>query len=134
MGFWRRRRAGHTEPDAHGGLGADPAGYLKLDAEPIAYWGFAADTADSWVHGQLLLRADGVLLRRYGGDSYSKGMTTYSYHPWGVVAWWPGVTDRDEAISLLRSHGYDLYKPGPVPPEQDSAGPFSHSPGTAEPI
>ena len=102
-------------------------------AEPIAHWGFAADTAESWVWGQLLLCADGVLLSRYGGSGYD-GMTTYRYRPWGEVTWWPGITDRDEAIRTLRGRGYDLTEPGPVPPDQDSAGPFPGPPKRAEPI
>jgi hypothetical protein len=129
MGFWRRRRTERAKLIAH-----DKSGPAELGAEPIAHWGFAAGTEHSWVHGQLLLRADGVLLRRYGGDSYSGGMTTYSYRPWDVVPWWPGTTDPNEAIGLLRRQGYDLYKPDPVPPDQDSAGPFPYTPGSAEPI
>ncbi len=126
MGFWGKRKK-QAVPTEWRIRSLEPI-------EPVGYWGFAADTAESWVTGQLLLLPDGVLLRRYGGSSYGGGETTYRYGAWEPVTWWPGIADRDQAIGALRSTGYDLYEPGPVPLGEKTAGPFPGSPGPATPI
>lgn len=84
-------------------------------------WRFAADTEHSWVTGELLLRGDGVLLRRYGGDSRRGGVTTWRFGAWQVVAWWPGETDPDAAVRRLRERAYDLYDASPDPIDADEA-------------
>ncbi|EOD59701.1 hypothetical protein [Amycolatopsis vancoresmycina] len=126
MGFWGRRK---KKPDL-----TEWRVTALEPIEPVAHWGFAADTADSWVTGQLLLLPDGVLVRRYGGSRYGGGETTYQYGAWELVTWWPGITGRDEAIGALRGAGYDLYEPDPVPPGERTAGPFPGAPDPATPI
>jgi hypothetical protein len=51
------------------------------------------DLGGGFVCGELLLRSDGVLLRRYGG-SYRAGQIAWKYGPWDKVAWWTGEADR----------------------------------------
>lgn len=117
--------------DADTNLQADP-----LQGATVAgYWDwvydFDGDYGGGFVTGQFLLRSDGVLLRRGGGSSYSKGATTYSYREWVRAGEWePGV---DPAVVIASLKGmYSLAKPSPVPPDQRTAGPFPGSPEPAE--
>jgi hypothetical protein len=104
-------------------------------AELVAHWGFVFDMDDSegggFVSGELLLRSDGVLLRRYGTDYYSDGRTTWRYGPWTPMPRWTGESDPDEAMRLLKADGYGLCPPH-VPIDQQEAGPFPGMPGPAE--
>lgn len=107
-----------------------------MDALPegtavVARWGFVADTEHSWVTGEVLVRSDGVLLRRYGGSSSRGGRTTWRFHAWEPVGWWPGETDADAALRVLKGRGYDLSAPSPVPVDEDEAGPFDGYPEAA---
>jgi len=90
----------------------------------VGWWGFVTDTDDSWVTGELLLRRDGTLLRRYGGGSYKDGHTWWRFNDWEPVGWWPGHTDVNVAIRALKAKAYDLCEPGPVPINERTAGPF----------
>ena len=107
---------------------------VEADAVVRGRWGFAADTDHSWVTGELLLRGDGVLLRRYGGDSRRGGVTSWRFSAWQVVSWWPGEADPDAAVQRLKQHAYDLYEPSPVPIDATEAGPVAGHPGPARPV
>lgn len=60
------------------------------------------DLGGGFVTGELLLRADGVLLRRQtlffptGDGSLSEG-----FGPWEEVTWWEGETDPQRAAIVL---------------------------------
>jgi hypothetical protein len=64
----------------------------------VAYWSYGYDMPDhvggGFVTGELLLRADGVLLRRQTlffptGD----GRLSEGFGPWEEVTWWEGEAD-----------------------------------------
>ena len=82
------------------------------------------DLGGGFVTGELLLRADGVLLRRQtlffstGDGSLSEG-----FGPWEEVAWWEGETDPQRAAIVLHYRGYDLHQRDPADlgtPQRDS--------------
>lgn len=113
-----------TEP-----FDTDPPGPDPLEgANVVAHWGFTAeyeiDGDDHVTGGELLLRDDGVLMRRYGGGSTSRGSTTYSFNNWHRVDWWPGHTAVEAAALALRGMRYQLYPPSPVPIGERTAGPY----------
>jgi len=101
-------------------------------------WSFGYDMSDDlgggFVCGELLLRGDGVLLRRYGGSSYRSGQVTWKYGPWDVVSWWPGETDPRQVVALLKSRGYDLFRHNSVPIDKSSYGPVPGSPSAGQPL
>ena len=72
------------------------------------------DLGGGFVTGELLLRADGVLLRRQtlffptGDGSLSEG-----FGPWEEVTWWEGETDPQRAAIVLHYRGYDLHQRDP---------------------
>jgi hypothetical protein len=109
---------------------ADPLELLARN-RVVAHWGFVYDTDRSWVTGELLLRSDGILLRRYGGSRYQDGATTYTFGTWERVPWWNGVVDREVALSQLKTRGYSVTLPGPTAIEVSTAGPFPGAPATA---
>jgi hypothetical protein len=78
-----------------------------------------------FVSGEFLLRADGVLLRRYGWSSLNvaSNQTTWRFHAWEPVSWWTGETSPAEAVRILKRHGYDLVQPSPVPIDKQSTRP-----------
>jgi hypothetical protein len=80
------------------------------------------------------VRADGVPLRRYGSSFSGRSGTSWECGHWQAVLWWPGHVDLERAIAELRSRGYDLYEPSPVPIDQTTAGPFLSMPSVAKPI
>jgi hypothetical protein len=70
------------------------------------YWSYGFDMPDDlgggFVTGELLLRADGVLLRRQTlffptGD----GNLSAGFGPWEEVTWWEGETDPEQAAAGL---------------------------------
>jgi hypothetical protein len=101
-------------------------------------WSFGYDMPDElggdFVAGELLLRTDGVLLRRYGGSSYRAGQVTWKYGPWDEVTWWTGETNPQQAVALLKSRGYDLLKHDPVPIDKPTFGPVPGSPSAGQPL
>ena len=81
----------------------------------MAYWSYGYDMPDhlggGFVTGELLLRVDGVLLRRQTlffptGD----GKLSEGFGPWEQVTWWAGEADPDRAANVLHYRGYDLHK------------------------
>jgi hypothetical protein len=96
----------------------------------VARWGFGAETRDSWVVGEVLVRSDGVLLRRYGGvqledrDATGKRQVSYSFRPWHVVDWWTGHTEVDAAMRSLKGRGWSLWDHGPASVHEQRSGPF----------
>src|ERR1022692_5324546 len=63
-----------------------PQGDPLHGAAVAGRWSFGYDMPDDlgggFVCGELLLRSDGILLRRYGGSSYRAGQITWKYGPW----------------------------------------------------
>jgi hypothetical protein len=105
------------------GIPGDPLGGQSIAGR----WSFGYDMPDElgggFVAGELLLRGDGVLLRRYGGSSYRAGQVTWKYGPWDAVSWWAGETDPLRTVALLKSRGYDLLRHDPVPVYKPATGP-----------
>jgi hypothetical protein len=110
-----------------------PAADPLEGAEMLAHWGFVFDLDDSegggFVSGEVLLRSDGVLLRRYGTSYYRDGQTTWKYGPWASMPRWSGGAEPDEAMRWLKAGGYGLCRPT-LPVDRQEAGPF---PGMPEP-
>jgi hypothetical protein len=83
---------------------------------PVAgYWSFGYDMPDElgggFVTGELLLRGDGMLLRRYSKFlSTAEGKLTPGHGPWEVVTWWSPEHDPERAARVLNYRGYDLHK------------------------
>lgn len=104
-------------------------------AELVAHWGFVYDIDDDagggFVSGEVLLRSDGVLLRRYGTSHSRDGQTTWRYGPWEPDRLWAGPTDAEGALRWLKARGYGLCRPN-VPIDRREAGPFPGLPDLAE--
>jgi hypothetical protein len=90
-----------------------------LSGSTLAYWSYGFDMPDDlgggFVTGELLLRADGVLLRRQTlffptGD----GQLLAGFGPWEQVTWWEGEADPDRAAIVLHYRGYDLHQLDPA--------------------
>lgn len=77
-----------------------------------------------FVTGELLLRGDGVLLRRYSNFvTTGNGRLSAGHGPWEEVTWWAPESDPERAARVLHYRGYDLHKR--LPPgdsEQDMRG------------
>ena len=106
-----------------------PPGEPLQGAAVAGRWSFAYDMPEDlgggFVSGELLLRTDGVLLRRYGGSSYRAGQLTWQFKPWEPVTWWSGETGPQRAVAILKGRGYDLCEHDPVPIDQRRFGPLS---------
>ena len=115
-----------------------PPGDLLGRSAQAGRWSFGYDMPDDlgggFVCGELLLRSDGVLLRRYGGSSYHAGQITWKYGAWDQVSWWTGETDPQQAVALLKSRGYDLLKHDQVPVDKSTFGPVPGSPSAGQPL
>ena len=100
-------------------------------------WSFGYDMPDElgggFVSGELLLRSDGILLCRYGGSSYRAGQITWKYGPWKEATWWTAEANPKQAVTLLKSRGYDLLKHDPVPIDKPTFGPVPGSPSAGQP-
>lgn len=112
----------------------DPLQGGRLSA--LRHWGFVWDYDDpdgpgGFVSGEFLLRSDGVLLRRYGYSSHGKDGTRRQFQPWQVKDAGAGTTV-GQVSRKLAGEGYGLYKPGPVPVDQRTGGPFPGPPALAE--
>jgi hypothetical protein len=105
----------------------------SLPGDPLAestlagYWLYGYDMPDDlgggFVTGELLLRADGVLLRRQTlffptGD----GRLSEGFGPWEEVTWWEGETDPERAARVLHYRGYDLHRRDPAELGTPSSG------------
>jgi hypothetical protein len=102
----------------------------------LRHWGFVWDYNDDdgpggFASGEFLLRSDGVLLRRMGYSIGAGDGTRWKFLPWEVKDSEAG-TDVGKVSGKLRGEGYDLYKPGPVPIGESTAGPFPGLPALAE--
>jgi hypothetical protein len=100
-----------TSPDPLGGSGV------------AAYWIYGFDMPDEagggFVTGELLLRTDGVLLRRPTLYTTAAGGLKPGFGPWEEVPWWKtDVTDPERAARILHYRGYDLHKREPADPSQ----------------
>jgi hypothetical protein len=104
-------------------LPPDPATGSTL----VAYWSYGYDMpddlGDGFVTGELLLRADGVLLRRQTlffptGD----GQLSAGFGPWEEITWWAGEADPGRAASVLHYRGYDLHKLDPASMSEPADG------------
>jgi hypothetical protein len=91
------------------------------------YWSYGFDMPDDlgggFVTGELLLRADGVLLRRQTlffrtGD----GKLSAGFGPWEQVTWWEGEADRERAAIVLHYRGYDLHQLDPAGLDSSGGG------------
>lgn len=78
-------------------------------------WSFGYDMPDQlgggFVAGELLLRSDGVLLRRYGGSSYRAGQVTWKYGPWDDL-----VDRRNEPAASRRAPEVPRIRPAQARP------------------
>ena len=100
------------------GLGLPPGD--PLNGSAIAgRWSFGYDMPEElgggFVSGELLLRSDGVLLRRYGGGSYRAGQVSWKYGPWDEVSWWTGETNSQQAAAFLSRAGTTCPCTAPCP-------------------
>jgi len=107
--------------------------WLPLEGKGlVAHWEFVVDVdndmAGAFVTGQILLRGDGPLMRRYSRSTYADGHTTYRYGPWAKMKSWPGGTDADANAEYLRGQGFRLAPPL-VPIDEPATGPVPGAPG-----
>ncbi|MET9227431.1 hypothetical protein [Lentzea sp. NPDC003310] len=97
---------------------------FRNGARILAHWGFTVDTEHSWVTGELLLLSSGVVLRRYGGSTWTPGLdqTTYHFTRWSEMFRLDGDVTVERAARSLG--GYDLHLPGPTRVDRFRVGPF----------
>jgi hypothetical protein len=106
-----------SEPDS---TPLDPLGGSAV----AAYWIYGFDMPDEagggFVTGELLLRSDGVLLRRPTQYTTTpEGGLKPGFGPWEEVPWWNSdVTDPHNAAGILHYRGYDLHRRDPADPDQ----------------
>lgn len=102
-----------------------------LDGPVASYWSFGYDMPDElgggFVSGELLLRGDGTLLRRYSKFiATADGNLAPGHGPWEEVSWWTPERDPERAAQVLHYRGYDLH-------QQDVAqGQEQEKPATAQ--
>jgi len=85
----------------------------------VAYWSYGYDMPDDlgggFVTGELLLRADGVLLRRQTRFFPAEdGSLSEGFGPWKEVTWWTGEAEPGKAARVLYNRGYDLHELDPA--------------------
>jgi len=113
-------------------LTGDP---LSGGLKEVGRWSWVFDWEEQdgggFTSGEILLRSDGLLLRRSGGSSYDprKKETTWNFGPWEVIADWQGGAEADHAIRWLKGQRYGLSQPSPTPPDSPE---FKH-PGAPKP-
>jgi hypothetical protein len=104
----------------------------------LAHWAFVQDLPEDlgggFVSGELVVRPDGRMQRRYGGSSYGVSGTSWRFGGWEDLPRWEPTTDLAQAKRRLRRRDYDLYLPGPVGVDERQAGPFPGSPPPASPV
>lgn len=85
--------------------------------ELVAHWGFVFDvpkdtSPGAKVAGDILLRSDGKLLRRYSRYTYDGKVTNYTYGPWGQMRRSNEAgADAEGAMQFLKEQGYRLTRP-----------------------
>lgn len=100
----------------------------------VAHWGFVFNRPESpeqFVTGELLLRSDGKLYRRYSRSTFADGHTTYKYSTWAMMDLWGGGTDAEKAKKFLQDKGFRLCRPF-VSIEEHHSEPIPGPPGDAE--
>jgi len=108
-----------------------------LDGPVAGYWLFGFDMPDElgggFVTGQLLLRGDGVLLRRYSRYFSAPGGKLIPGHgPWEEVSWWTAERDVERAARVLHYRGYDLHQLDTAR-DREQGEPTTGEPGRSEP-
>lgn len=88
---------------------------------------FNDDTTGGFSMGEFLLRNDGQLFIRYGGDIWADGLTMYQYSPWKEDRRWHG-TSVTEFIDWATDQGYGLHPPSSVPVDQTETEPIPRDP------
>ncbi|MGC1237608.1 MAG: hypothetical protein WA860_02345 [Acidimicrobiales bacterium] len=94
----------------------------------------SSDDAGGFSAGEFLLRDDGALFTRIGSSTYEHGQTIYRFRPWVLDGRYEGQRDTESCLAWMRSRGYSLYEPGPVPIDKSEAGPFSGIPSAPHPL
>jgi hypothetical protein len=82
------------------------------------------DDVGGFATGEFLLRSDGVLFIRYGGDTWSSGSTTYRYSLWNEDPRWSG-TSIEGFVEWATRYPYGLHPPSPVRVDETESGPIS---------
>ena len=105
--------------------------------ELVAHWGFEFDVPEQSapgvkVAGDIILRSDGKLLRRYSRYTYDGKVTTYKYGPWGRMNRSNDKgTEPDEVMASLKDQGFRLHAPR-LPIHEHELGPVEGAPDTPE--
>jgi hypothetical protein len=105
--------------------------------ELLAHWGFEFEVPEenipgAKVAGEILLRSDGKLLRRYSRYTYDGKVTTYKWGPWGQMSKSnDNGTDIDAVVESLKSQGYRLHPPR-IGIHDHELGPLEGAPATPE--
>ena len=103
----------------------------------VAHWSFEFKVPDekilgAKVTGDVLLRSDGKLLRRYSRFTYDGKVTTDKWGPWGQMSRSNDKgTDVDAVIESLKEQGYRLAKPR-IPIHEHELGPVEGAPEELE--
>lgn len=98
-------------------------------------WGFVWDYNDDeiggFASGEFLLRSDGVLLKRMGYTIGSGDDMRWKFMEWEIRDAEAG-THVAKVSKKLMGEGYGLYKPSPVPINENTGGPYPGVPDLAE--
>ena len=105
--------------------------------ELVAHWGFEFDVPKETipgakVAGDIILRSDGKLLRRYSRYTYDGTATTSKFGPWGQMNRSNDKgTDPDAVMEFLKGQGYRLHSPR-LPFHEHELGPVEGAPEQPE--
>jgi hypothetical protein len=105
--------------------------------ELVAHWGFEFDVPEqsipgAKVAGDIILRSDGKLLRRYSRYTYDGKVTTYKYGPWGQMSRSNDQgPDPDKVMASLKDQGFRLHPPR-LPIHEHEVGPVEGAPDQPE--
>jgi hypothetical protein len=131
--FPRRARASQSSFTATASI-TDP---LADGQGVLVHCGWVYDNGDDiggFTAGELLLRDDGAFFTRTGSSTYDQGQTRYWFNLWVLDDRWTGRKDVESCVAWMRSRGYGLYEPGPVPVNETEAGPFAGMPPPGRPL
>jgi hypothetical protein len=130
--FSRRARAWQSSFTAIAGTSP-----LAKGQSALVHCGWVYDNGDDiggFTAGEFLLRNDGALFTRIGSNTYYEGQTRYWFNLWVLDERWKGRKDAESCLAWMRSRGYSLHEPGPVPVEETEAGPFAGMPPVPRPL